>query len=532
MSNTEKIAIIDLGTNTFHLLLAQVGDVNRFTVLGRYKEQVKMGEGGINARQIAPPAFERGIKALKRFRKLIDSAGVSQVLAKATSAIRSADNGQDFVDVAKAEAGIEIEVINGNTEASYIHEGVKNGVQLPPGEEVLLIDIGGGSVEFAVSRDRQPLLLRSLKIGAARLLEWLEPHDPIKKKELKHLDQYFEEELATLIDELKEFDLRLMVGSSGTFENLATLIAHQRGDHLSANSLNGYRFDPKHFDEVFHQVCTQPRKKRLAMKGIDPVRVDMIVMGGALIAYFLKQLPIVEIIVSENALKEGILFRYLKDRRHRLQRLIGPTGQDLRARAVKELAEKYQYDRAHALKVSELADMMFKQLQPLHQLGPLENELLRYAAVLHDIGRFIHPSGHHKHGLYLIINSQPYGFSTNELVLLANLVRYHRKSLPKREHYHYSIIPPEEQDKVMWLGGILRIADNLDRGHRGLVEDIHATYDQDQLTLEVGAPDDVSMEIEHAHVLREMLGKASGRAVVIQAASKTAAPPSAEDGAA
>ena len=516
MPNTERIAIIDLGTNTFHLLLAQVGEGDRFTILGRHKEPVKLGEGGINARQIAPPAFARGIEALQRFRKLIDSAGVSQVLAKATSAIRSADNGQAFVAAAKAEAGIDIEVINGNTEASYIHEGVKNGVQLPRGEEVLLIDIGGGSVEFAVSRDRQPLLLRSLKIGAARLLEWLQPHDPIREAELTRLQGYFETELAHLIDELQEFDLRLLVGSSGTFETLAAIIAHQRGDHLSANSLNGYRFEPKHFHKAFAQICANNRKKRLAMKGMDPVRADMIVMGGALIDFFMQRLPVGEVMVSENALKEGILFRYLKDRRHRMRRLIGPTDQDLRARAVKELAEKYQYDRAHSLKVSELADLLFKQLKPLHQFGALENELLRYAAVLHDIGRFIHSSGHHKHGLYLIINSQPYGFSTNELVLLANLVRYHRKSLPKREHYHYSILPPQEQHRVMWLGGMLRIADNLDHGHRGLVQDLRVQWDQGTLHVGALASEDVGMEIEHAQQLRGMLEEASGLEVMVQ----------------
>ena len=515
MPNTEKVAIIDLGTNTFHLLIAQVSEGDRFTVLGRYKEPVKLGEGGINARQIAPPAFARGIAALQRFRKLIDSAGVSEVLAKATSAIRSADNGQAFVHAAKAEAGIDIEVINGNTEASYIHEGVKNGVQLPRGEEVLLIDIGGGSVEFAVSRDRQPLLLRSLKIGAARLLEWLQPSDPIKKNELSSLSDYFHAELADLIAELREFDLRLMVGSSGTFETLAAIIAHQRGDHLSAQSLNGYRFEPEHFQGAFDQICSNTRKKRLNLKGMDPVRADMIVMGGGLVDFLLRELPIEEIMVSENALKEGILFRYLKDRRHRLRRLIGPTDQDLRARSVKELAEKYHYDRPHSLKVSELSDMIFKQLRPLHHLGPLENELLRYAAVLHDIGRFIHPSGHHKHGLYLIINSQPYGFSTNELVLLANLVRYHRKSLPKREHYHYSILPPEEQQKVMWLGGILRIADNLDRGHRGLVDEVKVDIQENQIDLSVASSEDVSMEIEHAQHLREMLEKAADRPVQV-----------------
>ena len=514
--NSKKVAIIDLGTNTFHLLVAEVDDRDTFTVLSKLKEPVKLGEDGITNQRISEAAFERGTEALQKFRQLIDSHGIKTVFAYATSAIRSADNGPEFVAQAREEAGIEIEVINGNTEASFIHEGVKNGVQLPPGEEVLLIDIGGGSVEFIVSRDRQALLLRSLKVGAARLLEHLAPSDPIKGSEIKQLKALLAREMGDLISELKEFDLKLMVGSSGTFETIAAIIAHQEGDHLSANNLNGYRFSPDAFEEIAEKILDANRKKRLGMKGMDPVRADMIVMGVIMIEYIMEQLAIEEVMVSENALKEGILFRHMKDRRHRLHRLIGPTDQDLRAKAVKDLAEKYQYDRQHGLQVSELASSLFEQLQPWHRYGPLELELLRYAAVLHDIGRFVHPSGHHKHGQYLIMNSSPYGFSTNELVLMSNLVRYHRKSLPKREHYHYTILPKSDQRKVMWLGGILRLADHLDRGHRTLVQEVRVLVDEDKdLRLEVVASQDVAMEVSHAHDQREMLEKAVGKSIEI-----------------
>ncbi|MEM9983830.1 MAG: Ppx/GppA phosphatase family protein [Bacteroidota bacterium] len=504
--NNKTVAIIDLGTNTFHLLLAEINEQESFSILGKFKEAVKLGENGINQQNIADSAFQRGIDALKQFRKIIDSNGILTVFAFATSAIRSAKNGNQFVEVAKREAGIDIQVINGNTEASFIHEGVKNGVRLPGAEDVLLVDIGGGSVEFVVSRDRQALLLRSLKIGAARLLDYLQPHDPIKNREIKALKAYLAQQMGDLIQELKEFDLRLMVGSSGTFETIAAIIAHEQGDRLSASNINGYQFDPSHFAKVNKAILKANRKKRLDMKGMDPVRADMIVMGVILIDYLLEQLAIQEIMVSESALKEGILFRHMKDRRQRFARLIGPTDQDLRAKSVKELAERYQYDRQHALKVSEMADSLFLQLQPWHHLGPAEQELLRYAAVLHDIGRFVHPSGHHKHGQYLIMNSSPFGFSTNELVLIANLVRYHRKSLPKRDHYHYSILPKSEQKKVMWLGGILRIADHLDRGHRDLVEEISVEARKEgQILLRILSPQDVSLEIGHANEQKEML---------------------------
>jgi exopolyphosphatase / guanosine-5'-triphosphate,3'-diphosphate pyrophosphatase len=516
MANTENIAIIDLGTNTFNLLIAEVGERDEFTIRGKFKEPVKLGEGGINAGHITEAAFERGMSALGKFRKLIDSAKVSQVFAIATSAIRSADNGEQFIARAREEASVEVRPINGNMEASYIHEGVKNGVHLPVGEHVLLIDIGGGSTEFSISLDRQALLLRSLRIGAARLLEKVSPHDPIKAGERKELRQLIQKTAGDLVEELHEFDLHLLVGSSGTFETIASIIAYENGDSLSAEALNGYRFSADAVHKLGKRLRKATRKERLNMDGMDPLRVDMILMGVEILEYLLDHLPIETLMVSGNALKEGILFRYLKDKRNRLAEFMGRSEQNLRAKAVQNLAEKYDYVQAHTLQVSELATRLFEQLSPIHTFGPHEKELLQYAAVLHDIGHFINPSSHHKHGQYLIMNSNLYGFSTNELVVLANLVRYHRKSLPKSDHYHFNILPDREQHIVSYLAGMLRIADSLDKGHRNLVNNLQVNLQPEEILLQVHAPEDVSMEIENAWVQRELLEKTTGKKVKVE----------------
>lgn len=512
---TEKIAIIDLGTNTFHLLIAEVDERDNFVVRGRFKEAVKLGEGGINAAVIVPDAFERGIEALRTFRKLMDGAGVVKVFAFATSAIRSASNGKDFIDAAKYSCDIDVRPINGNMEASYIHDGVVNSVHLPSGQNVLLVDIGGGSVEFSVSHARQPLLLRSLKIGAARLLETINPSDPITRDELNKLYEILDQELSSLLAELREFDLTTMVGSSGTFESLATLIAFERGDRLSAENLNGYLFDKGHFDSIFAKIIASTREERLAMEGMDPLRVDMITLGAATVDYLLKKLPVTEIMVSSNALKEGILFQYIREKKQRIEKFIGAVDTSLRAKTVQNLGVKYHYDQQHSIKVSEIATEIFDQLYELHRLGSAERELLQYGAVLHDIGHFIHPSGHHKHGQYIIMNSNLAGFSTNELVLLANLVRYHRKSIPGREHYHFSILPDYEKRVVLVLAGIIRIADNLDRGHRGLVLQINTVVQPDKIILTIHAEDDVSIEIGHADSMKELLESALERSIEI-----------------
>ncbi|MBX7241912.1 MAG: hypothetical protein K1X92_09195 [Bacteroidia bacterium] len=204
----EKIAIIDLGTNTFHLLLAEIDEREHYLVSGKYKEPVQLGEGGINSGKIAGEPFRRGIKALKLFRTIINTAGATKIFAYATSAIRSAGNGADFIKAAKEEADIQIKTINGNEEAALIYEGIKNGVQLPFSESILLMDIGGGSVEFIVSHEGRAELLRSVNIGGARLLDKIKPSNPIKPKEIAELYKLFDKELSGLIKELKEFNLR------------------------------------------------------------------------------------------------------------------------------------------------------------------------------------------------------------------------------------------------------------------------------------------------------------------------------------
>lgn len=511
----ETIAIIDLGTNTFNMLIVERNERNEFSVKGKFKEAVKLGEGGITSGQIAPAAFERGIAALGIYRQLIDSAGVNEIFAFATSAIRSAANGPDFVKAAKEICGIDVKVINGNEEASLIHEGVKNGVHLPRLEPVLLLDIGGGSVEFAVSQGGSPLLLRSLNIGAARLLERINPSDPIKPAERLALEKLFEAELGSLISEIKEFDINMIVGSSGSCEMIASLVAYANGDLLSANKLNGYTFNSRQFDKIHKKLVRSSIAERLEIQGMEPLRADMIVMASSLCAYLIKCLNIKQFMVSTSALKEGVFYRYLRDEQTRIDRYLGSPNRNLRAKAIQNLAQRYGFEAKHGVQASALATQLFEALKPLHSFGPQELELLQYAAAIHDIGRFVNPSGHHKHGQYIIMNSDLPGFSTNELVMIANLVRYHRKSLPKDDHFHYKIMPERLKKMIQWLGGILRIADNLDRGHRNLIKKLDVDCTEEVLTIQLKAIADVSLEIGHAMENRHLLEMASGMAVEI-----------------
>ena len=294
----ETVAIIDLGTNTFHLLIVEISERDEFMVKEKFKEPVKLGESGITTGKIAEVAFERGIAALINFKKLIDSRKATRILAFATSAVRSASNGPLFISEAKKKTGIDIRTINGNEEASLIFTGVKNGVQLPYNEPVLLVDIGGGSVEFIVTKENKPVLLRSLNIGAARLMETFKYSDPITKEELNTATQFLKQEMKGLIQELQEFNIKKIIGSSGTFETLGTIIAYQKKDILSLEHMNGYRFSKESFLGVFEKLQATNREGRLKMAGMDPMRADLIVMGSVVVNILCSELTVETFILS------------------------------------------------------------------------------------------------------------------------------------------------------------------------------------------------------------------------------------------
>jgi exopolyphosphatase/guanosine-5'-triphosphate,3'-diphosphate pyrophosphatase len=514
----DHLAIIDLGTNTFHLMIVEIDERDDYRIVEKYKEPVKLGEGGITSGKIGTPAFRRGIKALKKFRKLIDSKRCNDIRAYATSAIRSANNGQEFIQKAKEEASIDIRIINGNEEAALIFEGIRNGIQLPMDQDTLLIDIGGGSVEFIVTRDNKAQFLRSINLGAARLLEMVKPSDPMTAEDISRLQAIIREKCSGLLEELKEFHCQSIVGSSGSFETMASIIANMKGDHLSSENLNSYSFSFRDYHRAHQKLQKSTQTERLALPGMDPMRVDMIVMGSMIIEVFAQELAIKQFMVSTFALKEGILNRYIDEQKERVHIIMGNTGKNVRAKSIRGLCEKYNYDKVHCLKVSELALQIYDQLTGLHPFGKQERELLRYSALLHDIGYFINRSSHHKHGQYIIMNSGISGFSHDEVVILGNVVRYHRKSLPTRDHFHYKILDPKHRLMVRLLAGVLRIADHLDRGHRNFVDSVRLETDKHVVRMLVFASDTVDIELQSAMNERELLEQTLDRPLMIEQA--------------
>jgi len=298
-------AVMDLGTNTFHLLIAE-GRIDDFRKVVHQDIAVKLGEGGINKGIIMPAAFERGLATMKNFHQEIEANNVRQVKAIATSAIRNASNGNDFINGVRSETGIEIEIINGDREAEYIYRGVK-ATDILSAKNSLIIDIGGGSVEFIICNDEHLLWKQSFEIGAARLMERFHHTDPIPPASTEALDLYLENTLTDLFVAVKQTPVNNIIGSSGAFETFAELIESERTDLFDLEKIKAYNFDEEELLIITDQLIRSSHAERLANKGIIPVRVDMIVVAALFTRYMMQRLAIKNVQLCTYSLKEGVL---------------------------------------------------------------------------------------------------------------------------------------------------------------------------------------------------------------------------------
>lgn len=307
--STQKAAIIDMGTNTFHLVLVELlGD--GFKVLYKEKVPVKLGQGGINQNTLAPEALKRAFDTLRHFKSRIFEENIASVFAFATSAVRNAENGTQFVKDVKAQLDIEIKVISGEEEAQLIYEGIKLSGSLTS-KTVLMMDIGGGSVEFIIGTETKVLWKKSFEIGGQRLLELFHHHDPIMPAELRKLHGYLEEKLQPLLEAIDLYAPCSLIGASGTFDTL-TDIYYESMLQCKLTGTHVFDLPGSEFYRIYQLLITKNRAERLQIPGMIPMRVDMIVVASSLIDYILHQIPGKNITCSHYALKEGAIARVLQ----------------------------------------------------------------------------------------------------------------------------------------------------------------------------------------------------------------------------
>jgi len=514
--STEKLrlAAVDLGTNSFHMVVVEESEGKGIVEIDRVKDMICIGRGSISTKRLDPVAMAAGVATLKKFIVLATQRGVAphNIIAFATSAIREAENRDEFIDMVRQETGLKVKVISGKEEAQFIYYGVRNAVTLLDRPD-LLFDIGGGSVEFIIADKKQIYLLESRKIGVARMLERFLTSDPVSKHELKLLDQFFASEMyGGAAEKARELGVTRAIASSGTAQNIARMI-RSCNDSDAVDVLNQSGFTRQEFERFYRSAIMMDASARRRLTGLDEKRVDLIVPGMVLIDTIFRVFNLKEVIISDSALREGMVIHHIASVRGR----DGNTSLDIRRQSVMELACRCNWHEPHSRQVARLSLMLFDQLHILHGLKEYYRELLEYAALLHNIGEFISIAAHHKHTQCIIMNGDLRGFSPAEIDIIGNVARYHRKQPPTEKHPLYSKLKPSHRRAVDVLSGILRIANGLERGHRQNVISIDVRFEPERIVLAASTRSEPDIELWAADGLKSWLEEVLGKPIVIEA---------------
>jgi exopolyphosphatase / guanosine-5'-triphosphate,3'-diphosphate pyrophosphatase len=510
-ARTRRIAAIDLGTNSFHSLIVDISPDGSYEMVDSLKEMVLLGHDGLGQR-LTDAVVERGLDALRKIKQLADSYKVEVTLAYATSAIREAENGGEFIQRAIDEVGIKILAIPGTTEAELIALAVQHGLTL--GEDPhLIMDIGGGSTEFIIANQRDVLYLDSKKLGVSRIHHEFVTSDPLKEKDIAELESFYVSKLGELADAVEQYPLETLVGTSGTLQNIASMMASLKGADTSV-TLNEFVYTADEFRLFYRKFMKMGTRQRALLDGLDPKRVDLVVPGMVLLHTVINRFRIRRIRTCTMAMREGIILRYIRREYKELKYLV--EFPDPRRRSIFELLRKCNWHEQHSSHVTLLALQLFDDLKGWHGLTPADRELLEYAALTHDIGYHISHHKHHKHALYIILNADLKGFTQDEIEIMAHVARYHRRSAPKKGHAQYAALQPEQQRRIKALAGLLRVADGLDRSHFQNVQDLKATVSGTELVVRIKTMVDPQLEIWGAMRKRELLEKMFARDLRIE----------------
>lgn len=303
-----KVAIIDLGTNTFNLLVAKVNGDGTYQILHSGKLPVKLGEGGINQKFIAPAAYQRGLNAIGEHLRTVLLHGATEVFAFATSATRNATNGQQFVNDIKNLFGVDVKVIQGDEEAELIYLGVRQAVKLNS-ENVLVLDIGGGSNEIIIGNGERYHWKRSYDLGISRLLQKFNPADPIKSNEIDVVEKYLDAELIDMVEPIKLYKPEMIIGSSGSFDTYRSILTAEKV--IGPNGNPSVEIPLQEYFKLHNHLITTNKEQRNTIPGMDPMRVEMIVLATIFTHFLIRKCSITRMMQSSYALKEGAIWRMI-----------------------------------------------------------------------------------------------------------------------------------------------------------------------------------------------------------------------------
>jgi exopolyphosphatase/guanosine-5'-triphosphate,3'-diphosphate pyrophosphatase len=511
-----RIAAIDIGTNSIHMIVVLVRPDLSFTVVDREKDMVRLGAGGLDGRRLTDAAMSSAMQTLAKFRRLADSHQVDEILASATSAVREAENGGDFLADVERQTGVRVRVISGTEEARLIHQAAAYGVDIGT-RTAVVIDIGGGSVEVTLGSAVDLMLARSFKLGVIRLTERFVRSDPVAARDERRLVKHIGREAGRFLDRIAATGFDRVIGTSGTILSLGAL-ASADGRDGAPGELRNRRVSAKQIRRLRARLTELGIEKRLRLPGLDPRRADLSVAGSVLLDTILRRLGAAELTLCDLALREGLVLDYIRTHAAAIRTV--ERYPDVRRRSIVELGERCNYWSAHAEQVARLALAIFDQTRTAHALGDREREWLEFGALLHDIGVHISYERHHRHSYYLVKNGALRGFEPQEIEIIALVTRYHRQNTPKRSHEGYGDLPGGLRRTVKLLASMLRLAEGLDRSHAQAIEGLQLIDRGDDYVMRLRASGDPELELWAANRHVAPLEKALGRPIRFELAGR------------
>jgi exopolyphosphatase/guanosine-5'-triphosphate,3'-diphosphate pyrophosphatase len=461
-----RLAAIDIGSNSIRQLVADVSPDGTIRVIDEMKAAPRLGAGLLETGELRESSVRQALEALTRMATLARHLGCARIHAVATSAVREAANGQAFLDLVRAEAGLRVHALNGEDEARLSFRSALAHFDLGVGRAVVM-DIGGGSLELSLSADGLIDRLISLPFGTIRLTEQFLGQRP-RRKDVRALRDAIREDIRRSLPK-RDWRGSQIIGSGGTFTNLAGIYLARQGVN-TARTVHATRVPRVELEHILDALQDMSPEERAQVPGLNPARADIIVAGCAVTAEVLARLEARELAVSGYGIREGLLLE-----RARVRPNFADPGEG-RERSVRTFAERCHYEAPHARQVRKLALQLFDAIGS--RLGSEQNErqLLADAALLHDVGYHINYDKHHKHSYHLILHADMLGMSPEEQVTIANVARYHRGSEPKKKHPNFGQLDRSIRQRIVRLAAILRVADGFDRGHVGAIEKIKVRW--------------------------------------------------------
>jgi len=484
-----RLGAIDIGTNSIRLVVAEVDPDGRYRVLEEEREMTRLGHGLFARGRLLSEPMERSLAALARMNTIAKGFQVAELRAVATSAVREATNGRAFCQEIRRRCGLRVDIISGEEEAQFALRSALRHFDLA-GRSVAIVDIGGGSMEVTLTAGAVVDEVLTLPLGAVRLTERYHTDGTLPPRRWRKLRRAIDR---TLDERLRKppFHPEIMIGSGGTFTNLAAMAQQDREG--TARSVQGYAMSRAEVVHLLHRLRATPLAERREMPGLNPRRADIIVAGAAAVSRLAKRLGTQQILINSGGLRDGLLLAMIAERY--------PKDAGKHARPISRLdsarafARQCRSSERHCEQVARLASQLFDGLAERFSLPGDARELLEAAALLHDVGYVINHAKHHKHAYHLILNGDLEGFTQRELEVVACVARYHRKAFPAKRHSAFARLERADRRLVRALAGILRIADGLDRTHTQRISAVTCGAHRGFVALTLHARTDPHVEI-------------------------------------